>query len=80
MTITIIGGGIIGLTTAFELTERGESVHLIDAETGDYLTAEDWQADTMQIFSSVWRRLLRVRTTWFCRLERKQWNISVREG
>ena len=24
MTITIIGGGIIGLTTAFELTERGE--------------------------------------------------------
>ena len=30
--------------------------------------------------SNVWRRLLRVRTTWFCRLERKQWNISVREG
>ena len=41
MTITIIGGGIIGLTTAFELTERGESVHLIDAETSDYGTAAD---------------------------------------
>ena len=39
MTITIIGGGIIGLTTAFELTERGESVHLIDAETSDYAPA-----------------------------------------
>ena len=24
------------------------------------------------IFSNVWRLLLRVRTTWFCRLERKQ--------
>ena len=32
------------------------------------------------IFLNVWRRLLRVRTTWFCRLEGKQWNISVREG
>ena len=41
MTITIIGGGIIGLTTAFELTERGENVHLIDAETSDYGTAAD---------------------------------------
>jgi|GEM_PF-5561005 len=41
MTITIIGGGIIGLTTAFELTERGENVHLIDAETSDYGTADD---------------------------------------
>lgn len=29
---------------------------------------------------NVWRLLLKVRTTWFCRLERKQWNISVREG
>ena len=44
MTITIIGGGIIGLTTAFELTERGESVHLIDAETSDYGTADDGTA------------------------------------
>jgi len=44
MTITIIGGGIIGLTTAFELTERGESVHLIDAETSDYGTAADGTA------------------------------------
>ena len=30
------------------------------------------QADIMQIFSNVWRLLLKVRTTWFCRLERKQ--------
>ena len=44
MTITIIGGGIIGLTTAFELTERGESVHLIDAETSDYGTGDDGMA------------------------------------
>ena len=44
MTITIIGGGIIGLTTAFELTERGENVHLIDAETSDYDTAADGTA------------------------------------
>ena len=41
MTITIIGGGIIGLTTAFELTERGENVHLIDAETSAYGTADE---------------------------------------
>ena len=40
MTITIIGGGIIGLTTAFELTARGESVHLIDAEPSGYGTAD----------------------------------------
>ena len=45
MTITIIGGGIIGLTTAFELTERGENVHLIDAETSDYGTAADGHRD-----------------------------------
>ena len=44
MTITIIGGGIIGLTTAFELTERGDNVHLIDAETSDYDTAADGTA------------------------------------
>ena len=44
MTITIIGGGIIGLTTAFELTERGENVHLIDAETSDYGTTDDCPA------------------------------------
>lgn len=44
MTITIIGGGIIGLTTAFELTERGENVHLIDAETSDYGTTDDGTA------------------------------------
>ena len=44
MTITIIGGGIIGLTTAFELTERGENVHLVDAETSDYGTTDDGTA------------------------------------
>ena len=33
--ITIIGAGIIGLVTAFELTERGKTVRLIDAGTSD---------------------------------------------
>ena len=39
--ITIIGAGIIGLVTAFELTERGKAVRLIDAGTSDYSTAPD---------------------------------------
>lgn len=39
--ITIIGAGIIGLVTAFELTERGKTVRLIDAGTSDYSTAPD---------------------------------------
>ena len=40
----------------------------------------DLQVVITPIFLNVWRRLLRVRTTWFCRLERKQWNIPFREG
>lgn len=44
--ITIIGAGIIGLVTAFELTERGKTVRLIDAGTSDYSTAPDGTPST----------------------------------
>ena len=37
-----------------------------------YVVTEDLQVVITPIFLNVWRLLLKVRTTWFCRLERKQ--------
>ncbi|MHC9633952.1 FAD-dependent oxidoreductase, partial [Corynebacterium diphtheriae] len=30
MKIAVVGGGIVGLSTAFELSSRGHSVHVFD--------------------------------------------------
>ena len=39
MDITVVGAGIIGLTTALTLEEQGHSVRVIAAATGDATTS-----------------------------------------
>ena len=45
--ITVVGGGIIGLTTAFELTERGQRVRVYDPTPGECGTGASYFAGGM---------------------------------
>ena len=45
--ITVVGGGIIGLTTAFELTERGQRVRVYDPTPGERGTGASYFAGGM---------------------------------
>ena len=45
--ITVVGGGIIGLVTAFELTERGQRVCVYDPTPGERGTGASYFAGGM---------------------------------
>ena len=45
--ITVVGGGVIGLTTAFELTERGQRVRVYDPTPGERGTGASYFAGGM---------------------------------
>ena len=45
--ITVVGGGIIGLITAFELTERGQRVRVYDPTPGERGTGASYFAGGM---------------------------------
>ena len=45
--ITVVGGGIIGLITAFELTERGQQVRVYDPTPGECGTGASYFAGGM---------------------------------
>ena len=45
--ITVVGGGVIGLVTAFELTERGQRVCVYDPTPGERGTGASYFAGGM---------------------------------